>query len=83
MFIIIVVLAVAGAALAYKVVGESPMYICFTTDLSGDGHLCNLVYPTTITYIEPRGNIGIYYTIVDDTNLCKRGISCGNYTLNR
>ncbi len=59
MFMAVVVLAVAGGGLAYKVKEESPMYICYTTDLSGDHHLCNVVYPTTIGFEEPRDSLRV------------------------
>ncbi|HEY4150556.1 MAG TPA: hypothetical protein VGM41_16565 [Chitinophagaceae bacterium] len=75
-----IALAVAGAGLAYKAKEASPVNICYTTDLDGDTHTCNLVYEPTI---EPVDSFAMYYTFTDDTAQCKKGIPCSSYTIVR
>ena len=81
MFIVLILLALAGGILAYRMKSASPIYICYTTDLSGDGHNCNLVYTDTTPFTEPGETMGIYYTVVDDTARCKEGIPCDSFTV--
>jgi len=77
----VVVLAVTGGGLAYNMKSKSPIYICYTTDLSGDSHSCNVVYDPANTFMEPADSISVYYTITDDTVQCKKGVPCDSLTV--